>query len=214
MPKNAQNIIQLLSFHMLYSKVMLKILQARLQHYVNQELLDVQAVFQRGKGSRDKLPIFIGLWKKQGSSRKSSASLTMLKPLTVLITTNWKILKEMGLPDHLTCLLRNLCVSQEATVRTGHGITDWFKIGKGVRQSCILSSWLFIFYAEYIIRNAGFDSSQAGIKIVRRNINNFRYAHDITVMAESKEELKGLLMKVKEESEKPGLKLSIKKLRS
>ena len=120
----------------------------------------------------------------------------------------------MGLPDHLTCLLRNLCVSQEATVRTGHGITDWFKIGKGVRQGCILSSWLFIFYAEYIIRNAGFDSSQAGIKIVRRNINNFRYAPDITVMAESKEELKGLLMKVKEESEKPGLKLSIKKLRS
>ena len=115
----------------------------------------------------------------------------------------------MGLPDHLTCLLRNLCVSQEATVRTGHGITDWFKIGKGVRQSCILSSWLFSFYAEYIIRNAGLDSSQAGIKIVRRNINNFRYAHDITVMAESKEELKGLLMKVKEESEKAGLELNI-----
>ena len=103
----------------------------------------------------------------------------------------------MGIPDHLTCLLRNLCAGQEATVRTGHG-TDWLKIGKGVRQGCILSPCLFNFYAEYIMRNAGLDGAQAGIKIARRNINNLRYADDTTLMAESEEELKSLLMKVKE----------------
>ena len=117
----------------------------------------------------------------------------------------------MGIPDHLTCLLRNLYADQEATVRTGHGTTDWFQIGKGVHQGRILSPCLFNLYAEYIMRNAGLDEAQAGIKIAGRNINNLRYAGDTTLMAESKEELKSLLMKVKEESEKVGLKLNIQK---
>ena len=123
----------------------------------------------------------------------------------------WKILKEMGIPDHLTCLLRNLYVGQEATVRTGHGTTDWFQIGKEVHQGCIVSPCLFNLYAEYIMWNARLDEAQAGIKIVGRNINNLRYADDTTLMAESEKELKSLLMKVKEESEKLGLKLSIQK---
>ena len=123
----------------------------------------------------------------------------------------WKILKEMGIPDHLTCLLRSLYVGQEATVRTGHETTDWFQIGKGVRQGCILSPCLFNFCVGYIIRNAGLDEAQAGIKTARRNINNLRYADGATLMAESEEELKSLLMKVKEKSEKVGLKLNIQK---
>ena len=123
----------------------------------------------------------------------------------------WKILKEMGIPDHLTCLLRNLYAAQEATVRTRHGTADWFQIGKGVCQGCILSSCLFNFYAEYIMRNAGLEEAQAGIKIAGRNINNLRYADDTTLMAESEEERKSLFMKVKEESEKVGLKLNIQK---
>ena len=121
----------------------------------------------------------------------------------------WKILKEIGIPDHLICLLRNLYAGQEATVRTGHGTTDWFQIGKGVRQGCILSPYLFNLYAVYIMRNSGLEEAQAGIKIARRNINNLRYADDTTLMTESEEELKRLLMKVKEESEKVGLKLNI-----
>ena len=122
----------------------------------------------------------------------------------------WKILKEMGIPDHLTCLLRNLYADQEATARTGHG-TDWFQIRKGAHQGCILSLYLFNLYAEYIMRNAGLDEAQARIKIDGRNINNLSYADDTTLMAERKEELKSLLMKVKEESEKIGLKLNIQK---
>src|SRR5574341_876952 len=118
----------------------------------------------------------------------------------------WKILNEMGIPNHLTCLLRNLYAGQESTVRTGHGTTDWFQIEKGVRQGCILSPCLFNLYAEDIMRNAGLEETQAGIKIPRRNINNLRYADDTTLMAESEEELKSLLMKVKEESEKVGFK--------
>ena len=121
----------------------------------------------------------------------------------------WKILKDMGISDHLSCLLQNLYEGQEATVRTEHGTADWFQIGKGVRQGCILSSCLFNLHAEYIMRNAGLDESQAGIKIAGRN--NLRYAEDTTLMAESEEELKSLLMKVKEESEKVGLKLNIQK---
>ena len=123
----------------------------------------------------------------------------------------WKILKEMGISDHLTCFLRNLYAGQEPIVRTGHGTRDCFQIGKGVRQGCIFSPCLFNFYAEYIMRNAGLEEAQAGIKIARRNINSLRYADDTTLMAESKEELKSLLMKVKEESEKVGLKLNIQK---
>ena len=117
----------------------------------------------------------------------------------------------MGIPDHLTCLLRNLYAGQEATVRSGHGTTDWFQIGKAVHLGCILSPCLFNLYAEYITRNAGLDEAQAGIKISGRNINNLRYADDTTLVAESKEELKSLLMKVKEESEKASLKLNIQK---
>ena len=123
----------------------------------------------------------------------------------------WKILKEMGIQDHLTCLFRNLYAGQETTVRTGHGTTDWFQIGKGVCQGCILSPCLFNLHAEYIMRNAGLDEAQAGNKTAGGNINNLRYADDTTLMAESKEELKSLLMKVKEESEKAGLKLNILK---
>ena len=123
----------------------------------------------------------------------------------------WKILEEMGIPDHLTCLLRNLYAGQVATARTGHGTTDWFQIGKGVRQGCILLPCLFNLHAEYIMRNAGLDKAQAEIKIARKNINNLKYADDTSLMTESKEELKSLLMKVKEESEKVGLKLNIQK---
>ena len=123
----------------------------------------------------------------------------------------WKILTEVEIPDHLTCLLRNLYSGQEATVRTGHGTTDWFQIGKGVHQGCILSACLFNLYAEYIMRNAGLEETQAGIKIAGRNIKNLRYADDTTLMAESEEELKSLLMKVKVESEKVGLKLNVQK---
>ena len=122
----------------------------------------------------------------------------------------WKILKEMGIPNHLTCLLRTLYAGQEATVRSGHGTTDWFQIGKRVHQGCILSPCLFNLYAEYIMGNAGLEEAQAGIKIAGRNINDLRYTDDITLMAES-EELQSLLMKVKEESEKVGIKLNIQK---
>ena len=141
----------------------------------------------------------------------TSALLTTPKPLIVWITTNWKILKEMGIPEHLTCLLRNLYAGQEATVGNGHGITDSFQSGKGVRQGCILSPYLFNLYAEYITQNASLDEAQTGNKIAGRNINNLRYSDDTTLMAENKEELKSLLMKVKEESEKVGLKLNIQK---
>ena len=160
-----------------------------------------------------KLKIFAGSSKKQESSRKTytSALLTMSKPLTVWITTNWKILKDMGIPYHLTWFLRDLYADQKATVRTGHGTTDWFQIGKGVHQGCILSPCLFDLYAEYIMRNTGLEETQAGIKIAWRNINNLRYADDTALKAESEEELKSLLMKVKEESEKVGLKLNIQK---
>ena len=123
----------------------------------------------------------------------------------------WKILKEMGIPDHLTCLLSNMYGGQEATARTGHGTTDLLQIGKGVCQACVLSPCLFNLYAEYIMRNAGLDKAQAGVKIAGRNISNLSYADDTTFMAESKEELKSLLMKVKEESDKVGLKLNIQK---
>ena len=163
-------------------------------------------VLEKAEAPEIKLPTSAGSWKKQESSRKASISalLTMPKPLTVWITINWKILKEMGLPDHLICPLRNLYAGQEATVRTGHGTTDWFQIGKGVRQGCILSPCLFHLYAEYIMRKAGLEETRAGIKIAGRNINNLRYADDATLMAESEEELKSLLMKVKVESEKVG----------
>ena len=190
---------------------MLKILQDWLQQYMNQELPDVQVGFRKGRGTRVQIANIRWLMKKAREFQKTSASLTTLKPLTMWITTNQGKFLEMGVPDHLTCLLRNLHSSQEATVRTGHGTTDWFQIGKGLHQGCILSPCLFNFYAEYIMRNAGLDEAQARIKIAGRNINNLRYADDTTIMAESEEELKSLLMKVKEENEKVGLKLNIQK---
>ena len=160
-------------------------------------------VLEKAEEPEIKLPTSTGSWKKQQSSRKTSISalLTMPKPLTVWITTNWKILKEMGIPDHLICLLRNLYADQKATVRTGHRTTDWFQIGKGVRQGCILSPCLFNLHAEHILRNAGLDEAQAGIKIAGRIINNLRYADNTILKAENKE-LKSLLKKVKEESER------------
>ena len=159
-------------------------------------------VLEKAEEPEIKLPTIARSWKKQESSRKTSAPalLTMSKPLTVWITINCgKFFKRW---EYQTCLLRNLYAGQEATVRTGHGTTDWFQIGKGVHQGCILLPWLFNFYAEYIMRNAGLEEAQAGIKIAGRNINNLRYADDTTLRAESEEEVKSLLMKVKEESEK------------
>ena len=169
-------------------------------------------VLEKAEEPEIKLPTSTGSSKKQESSRKTSISALLTTPnsLTVWITINWKILKEMGVPDHPTCPLRNLYAGQEATVRTGHG-TDWFQIGKGVHQGCILPPCLFNLYAEYMMRNAGLEEAQVGIKIAGRNINNLRYIDDTTLMAESEEELKSLLMKVKEESEKVGLKLNIQK---
>ena len=145
--------------------------------YLIKHLIGVQAGFRKAQEPEIKLPTSTGSLKKQESSRKTSTSalLTMPKPLTLWITTNWKILQLMGIPDHLTCFLRNLYAGQEATVRTGHGTTDWFQIGKGVRQGCILSPCLFNLYAEYIMRNARLDEAQAGIKIARRNINKEKY---------------------------------------
>ena len=170
-------------------------------------------VLEKAEEPEIKLPTFAGSLKKQESSRKTyiSALLTMPKPLTVDHNKLWKILKEMGIPVHLSCLLRDLYAGQESTVRIGHGTTDWFQVGKGVHQGCIFSPCLFNLYAEYVMRHAGLEEAQAGIKIARRNTNNLRYADDTILMAESEEELKSLLMKVKEESEKVGLKLNIQK---
>ena len=171
-------------------------------------------VLEKAKEPEIKLPTSSGSSKKQESSRKASTSvlLTMSKPLTMWITKKlWKILQDMGIPDHLTYLLRNLYADQEATIRTGHGTTDCFQIRKGVHQGCILSPCLFNLYAEYIMRNAGLEEARAGIKIAWRNINNLRYADDTTLTEKSEEELKSLLMKVKEESEKNGFKLNIQK---
>ena len=160
-------------------------------------------ILEKAEEPEIKLPTSARSSQKQESSRKTSISalLTMPKPLTVDHNKLRKILKEMGIPDHLTCLLRNLYTGQEVTVRTGHGKTDWLQIEKGVRQACILSPCLFNFYAEYIMRNVGVEEAPAGIKIAGRNINNLRYADDTTLMAESEEELKSLLIKVEEESE-------------
>ena len=190
---------------------MLKILQARLQQYVNRELPDVQAGFRKSRGTRDQIANIHWIIKKAREFQKNIylCFIDYAKAFDCVDHNKlWKTLKEMGIPDHLTCLLRNLYAGQEATVRTGHGTTDWFQIGKRVRQGCILSPCLFNWYAEYIMRNSELEEAQAWIKIAGRNINSLRYADDTTLMAESEEELKSLL-KVKEESEKFGLKLNI-----
>ena len=183
---------------------MLKILQARLQQYMNHELPEVQAGLRKGRGTRDQMANIRWIMEKATESQKHIyfCFIDYAKAFDCVDHNKlWKILKEMVIPDHLTCLLRNLYASQEATARTGHGTTDRFQTGKGVRQGCTLSPCLFNLYAEYIMRNAGLKEAQAEIEIARRNINNFRYADDTTLMAESEEELKSLLMKVKEESE-------------
>ena len=156
---------------------------------MNCELPDVQAGFRKGKGTRGQIVNIRWIIEKSLNSRKTSTSalLTMPKPLTVDYNKRWKILKEMGIPDHLICLLRNMFAGQEATVRNGHGTTDWFQIGKEVRQGCLLSPCFFNLYREYIMRNAGLDEAQAGIKIAGRNISNLRYADDTTLMVESEE---------------------------
>ena len=195
------------------NKVMLKLLQTRLQQYVNRELPDVQAGFRKGRGTRDQIANTHWIIKKAREFQKNIyfCFIDHAKAFDCMGHNKlWKILKELGIPDHLTCLLINLYAVQEATVRTGHG-TDWFQIGKGVCQVCILSPCLFNLNAEYIMRNAGLDEAQAGINIAGRNINNLRYADDTTLTAEGEEELKRLLMKVKEESEKVGLKFNIQK---
>ena len=182
---------------------MFKILQARLQKFINCELPDVQAGFRKGRGTRDQIANIHWIIKKARGFQKNICFIDYAKAFDYLDHNKlWKILQEMGIPDHLNCLLRNLYACQEATVRTGHGTTDWFQTGKEVCQGCILSPCLFNLYAEYIMRNTGLDEAQAGIKIAGRNINNLRYADDTTLMAESEEELKSLWMKVKEESEK------------
>ena len=179
---------------------------------MNCELPDIQAGFRKAKGTRDQIGNIRWIIEKAREFQKNIyfCIIDYLKTFDCVDHNKlWKILKEMGIPDHLTCLLRNLYAGQEATVKTGHGTTDWFQIGKGVRQGCILSPCLFKLYAEYIKRNAGLDEAQARIKITGRNINNFSYADDTTLMAEIEEELKSLLMEVKVESEKVGLKLNI-----
>ena len=168
---------------------MLKILQARLQQYVNCELPDVQAGFRKGRGARDQIANICWIIEKARELQKNIyfCFSDYAKAFDCVDHKKlWKILKQMGIPDHLTCLLRNLYAGQEATVRTRHGTTDRFQIGIGVHQGCILSLSLFNLYAEYITRNAGLDEAQAGIKIAGRNINNLRYADDTTLMAESK----------------------------
>ena len=193
---------------------MLKSLQARLQQYMNRELPDVQGGFRKGRGTSDQIANIHWIIQKAREFQKN-IYFCFIDHANAFDCVDhnklWKILKEMGIPEHLTCLLRNLYAGQEATFRTGHGTTHCFQIGKGVWQGCILSPCLFNLHAEYIMRNAGLEEAQVGIKISGRNISNLRYADDTTFMAESEEELKSLLMKVKEESEKAGLKLYFQK---
>ena len=193
---------------------MVKILQSRIQQYVNSELPDVQAGFREGGGTRDPIANICWIIEKTREFQKSIyfCFIDYAKAFDCVDYNKlWKIMKEMEISDHLTCLLRNLYASQEATLRTGHETTDSFQMEIGVRQGCILSPCSFNLYAEYIMRYSGLDEAQAGIKITRRNINNLRYAGDTTVTAESEEELKNLFMKVKDNSEKVGLKINIQK---
>ena len=193
---------------------MLKILQARLQQYTNCEIPDVQIGLQKGRETRDQIANVCWVIKKAKQFQKNIyfCFIDYAKAFDCVDHDKlWKILKEMRIPDHLICFLRNLYAGQEAIVRTGHGTADWFQIGKGVCQGFILSPCLFNLYAEYVMKNAGLDEAQVGIKIAGRNITNLRYADDTTLMAESGKELKSLLMTVKEESEKVGLKLNIQK---
>ena len=181
---------------------------------MNHEFPDVQAGFRKGRGTRDQIANICWITEKAKEFQNIIyfCFIAYAKLFDCVDHIKlWKILKDKGIPDHLTYLLRKLFAGQDATVRTGHGTTDWFQIGKGVRQGCILSPCLFNLHAEYMMRNAGLEEAQAGIKIAGRNIKNLRYADDTTLMTKSEEELKSLLMKVKEDSEKVGLKLNIQK---
>jgi len=181
------------------------ILQARLQQYVNWELPDVQAGFRKGRGARDQIANMHWIIEKAKEFQKNIyfCFIDYTKAFGCVDHNElWKILQGMGIPDHFTYLLQNMYACQEATVKTGHGTTNWFQIGKGVHQGCMLPPCLFNFYAEYIMWNARLDEAQDGIKIAGRNINNLSYADDTTLMAESEEELKSLLMKVKERVKK------------
>ena len=176
---------------------------------MNRELPDVQAGFRKGRGTRDQIANICWITEKAREFQKNIyfCFIDHAKAFDCVYHNKlWKTLQEMGIPDHLTCLLRNLYAGQEATVRTGHGTTDWFQIGKGVCQGCILSPCLFNIYAEYITQNARLEEAPAGIKIARRNINHLIYADNTILMAEREDELKSLLVKVKKESEKSWLK--------
>ena len=183
---------------------------------MNHEVPGVQAGFRKGRGTRDQNDNICWIKEKKKKQKQKKTKRISEKHLSLIndyakifdcVDSNklWKVLQKIGIPDHLTCLLRNLYAGQEATVRTRHGTTDWFQIGKGLHQGYILSPCLFNLYADYVMRNARLDEAQAGIKIAGRNINNLRYADDTTLMAESREKLKSLLMKVKEKHEKAGL---------
>ena len=179
---------------------------------MNHELPDVQAEFRKGRGLRDQIANIHWIIEKAREYQQNICFIDYAKAFDYVVHNKlWTILQEMGIPDHLNCFLRNLYAGQEAIVRTGRGTTDRFQIGKGVHRGCILSPCLFDLYAEYIMGNSGLDEAQAGVKIAGRNINNLRYADDANFMAKSGEELKSLLMKVKEESEKVGSKLNIQK---
>ena len=183
---------------------------------MNRELPDVQAGFREGRGTRDQIANVHWIIEKAREFQKNIyfCFLDYTKAFDCMDHNRlWESLKEMGMPDHLTCLLRNLHADQKATVRNGHGTTDWLQYEKGVCQGCIWSPCLFNLYSEYIMRNVGLDETQAGIKIDRRNVNNLRYTDDTTLIAESEDELKSLLIKMKEESEKVGLKLNIQEIK-
>ena len=194
---------------------MLKILQARLQQFVKGEIPDVQPGFRKGRGTRDQIANICWVTEKAREFQKNIYFwfIEYTKAFDSVDHNKLENPQEMRIPNHLTCLLKNLYAGQEATVRTWRGTMDWFKIGKGVRQGCILSPCLFNLHAEYAVWNARLNEAQAGIKIAGRNIKNLRYADDTTLMAESKEELKSFLMKLKEKSEKAGLKFNIQKMK-
>ena len=212
-PRNAQTTTQLHSSHTLVKYCSKFSKPGFILQYVNRELPDLQAGFRKGRGTKDQIANIRWIIEKAREIQKHIyfCFIDCTKAFDCVDHNKlWKILKEMGILDHLTCPLKNRYAGQEATVRTGHGMADWFRSGKGVRQVYILSPWLFLLYAVYIMQNAGLEEAQAGIKIARRIISNLSYADDTTLMAESKE-LKSFLMKVEEKSEKADLKLNIQK---
>jgi hypothetical protein len=194
------------------SKILIKIIQGRLATHIEREMAEEQAGFRKGKRIRDQIANMRWTIEKQRNTVKpfSCASLTVAKPLTVSITVDWETLRSMGVPEHLTVMIKSLYTNQEAALRTEHGNTDWFEVRKGVRQGCILSSYLFNLYNEYIMRRVGLEDEK-GIRIGGRNINNPRYADNTTILAERKRDLEEMLKKLKVQSEKVGMRLNLKK---